>query len=124
MSISQKVAQKITKEKIAPIPRWLFVLKNSLIWLFAASLILAGSFCASLIRCAPFWVILLLLAALTTSFVARKSKTGYRRSLTAVIFAVLMVSLIFGLVLNALGSEDAFRDLSEAVPIDILRTGP
>jgi hypothetical protein len=127
-NISQKIAKKINKEKIAPLPRWRFLLKNDLIWIAAGISAIFGSIIASIIihvvlnrdwfvylgphrlptphlltDLPVIWLIILILTIFIAYYNVEHSKTGYRYSPYLIVLGSLLFSVVFGAFFNFAG---------------------
>lgn len=121
MSISQKTIEKIKKEKIAPLPRWRFLLRNDLIWTAALVSTVVGSVVAAMIfhvslnrdwfiYTAPhrlsalnlfldlplIWLTLLALTLYIAYYNVYHSKSGYKYSLYLIVLGSLAFSIVLG----------------------------
>ncbi|MGA2666744.1 MAG: hypothetical protein ABSE91_01470 [Patescibacteria group bacterium] len=129
MSVSKETIQKIRQEKIAPIPKWHFLLKNDVILAAAVTSALVGSIGVAVIihvilnrdwflytaahrPLAPshllsdipsIWLILLVLTILLAYYNVKHSKSGYRYSAYWIVLGSLIFSLIFGALFNIIG---------------------
>jgi len=122
-SISEKVVKKIKEEKINPLPKWQFLLKDYVIWTAAVISGLIGSLAAAtiihvvlnrdwfvylsthrppwqhLIFDLPYiWFAVLLITILIADYNVKHSKSGYRYSF----YYIVALSLVFSLAIGAL----------------------
>lgn len=140
--ISEEVLKDIEKKQITPKPKWLFLLKNYVIWAFFPVFVALSSLAVStilfivtthdwdvydylgrtfleyvFISIPYFWLIIfsLLISAAYYSFA--HTKYGYRQTL----FRIFLGSMVFGLILGAalflLGVDSEIHEaLSKKVP--------
>jgi len=140
--ISKNTLQKIKKENIKPIPKWQFLLKDSLVWGlfvlnlvlgsigFAISLYILGSndvlLDSSLVTNAWEWLILsipvawILLTALFL-FIAyynfKHTSGGYRFTVVKIFLMNIIVSIVLGVVINGLGLSQKLNTIfSDHIP--------
>jgi heme/copper-type cytochrome/quinol oxidase subunit 2 len=133
---TEEVIKKIKEEKISPKPRWLFFLKNNIIWImgmlsviFGAvsfSLIIylfeagetlttgnfGGSFWEIFLTIIPiFWLFFLGLFIFLAYLNLRKTKKGYKYSTSMIFFSSIFISMILGTMLYMFGVGQKFDDL-------------
>jgi len=140
--VSKNTLQKIKKENIKPIPKWQFLLKDSLVWgLFVLNLILGSIGFAislyilgnndvildsSLVNNAWEWIILsiplawILLTALFL-FIAyynfKHTSGGYRYTVVKIFLMNIVVSVILGVVINGIGLSQKLNTIfSDHIP--------
>ena len=140
--VSKNTLQQIKKENIKPIPKWQFLLKDSLVWgLFAINLILGSIGFAislyilgsndvlldtSLVKNAWEWIILSIPIAwilLTILFVFiayynfKHTKEGYRFTVVKIFIINIVVSVVLGVVINGLGLSQKLNTIfSDHIP--------
>jgi cellobiose-specific phosphotransferase system component IIC len=140
--MSNKIMDKIKKEQIKPVPKWEFLLKDSLVWGAFALTILIGAIAVSIsifqIQTADwefarhlsssrpgfffknmpyFWIITFAAFIFLADYNYRHTKNGYKHSLTTVIIANLIISVVLGFALFGAGAARAIdKGLLEKVP--------
>ncbi|MFA5871486.1 MAG: hypothetical protein WC858_02075 [Parcubacteria group bacterium] len=141
--LGKKVLEKIKEEKIAPKPRWRFLLKDYFVWLlFLISLIIgAVAFCVSLhilfendwdlyqylhrslaghilISIPYIWIILLILFISVAYYNFKHTKEGYRHEAYVILGLSVIGSIILGTFLNTLGAGQEVEDVvASSIPI-------
>lgn len=140
--VSKNTLQKIKKENIKPIPKWQFLLKDSLVWgLFVLNLILGSIGFAislyilgnndvildsSLVSNAWEWIILsipvawILLTALFL-FIAyynfKHTSGGYRFTVVKILLMNIVISIVLGILINGFGLSQKLNTIfSEHIP--------
>jgi hypothetical protein len=131
-----KLLEKIKEEKIAPKPRWTFLLKESVIWgagslsLLVGGLVTAvviyffrdnslnvyqrmdGSFLKFIFFTLPyFWLIFLALFIFVLYYNLKHTGRGYRYSVAAVAIISILLSLVLGVIFFQLGAGRLIDDL-------------
>ncbi len=126
--LAKRVLGRINDEHLRPRPRWEFLLKNYLFWGLGALAVLFGALAVSAIlfeiqnvdwrladathpsvlsfflATAPFiWVFVLALFTLVGYLYVRRTQHGYRYSLTITALGAILLSLLFGSSLYAIG---------------------
>lgn len=140
-NLSKSIIGKIKKEKIQPTPKWVFLLKNSVVWgLFGLS-VLFGSIALSIIffqarstgwdiyrqlddgmvefillTLPYFWILLMVGFLLLALYHFRHTKIGYRYNVFAIIGLSLIVSLVLGATLYASGFSGKLETLFQKIP--------
>ncbi|MFA5753878.1 MAG: hypothetical protein WC905_00765 [Patescibacteria group bacterium] len=124
----QKLLKKIKEEKIAPKPRWHFLLKNYVIWVVGGLALLVGAGAVSvltylminndlgihralgktrgeflLLTLPYFWLVFLGLFIFVIYYNIKHTKRGYRYPLWAVALVSVLASVILGEALFLLG---------------------
>jgi hypothetical protein len=141
-NFDQELIAKISREKIAPKPRWHFLLKDYVVWVSGGLALLVGaasvsvmiylfkysnfalhaashkSFGESFLLTLPyFWLIFLGLFVFIVYYNFKHTKKGYFYSLPLVIFASIIVSLLLGLLFYSFGLGKTIDDvLGKQVP--------
>jgi len=135
-NLTQKLIDQIKKNKISPRPRWYFWLRNSLIWTAAGLALIISALAISvmaylfqyndlaiyqrahkslvevLLRTLPyFWLIFLAIFIFIIYYNIRKTKKGYRYSLTVIISFSIITSLILGALFHKIGWGQAIDDV-------------
>jgi len=139
---SKNTLQQIKKENIKPIPKWQFLLKDSLVWgLFVLNLIFGSIGFAislyllsnndvlsdsSLVTNVWEWLILAIPLAwilLTTLFVFiayynfKHTSGGYRFTVVKIFLMNIVVSIVLGIVINGLGLSQKLNTIfSDNIP--------
>jgi heme/copper-type cytochrome/quinol oxidase subunit 2 len=138
----ENVLHKIKEEKLLPKPKWQFLLKNSIIWVLGIFSLILGAISTSLVLymitgedsglgrdganileslmfVIPFfWIICLTVFALLVYYYIKHTKKGYKYSARTIILGIIVISLVFGGVLSALGIDRLIDDkLSERAPM-------
>lgn len=141
-NFNDSVLQKIKEQKITPKPKWQFLLKNSLIWTLGVLSLVLGAVATSLIFymltgeesgfglthprnfealfvIVPFfWIICLAIFAVSVFYYIKHTKKGYKYSPKLIVLGTLVVSLIFGGALSAMGVDRFIDDvLGEKAPM-------
>lgn len=126
--ISKKVLDNINTNKLKPIPKYVFALRDIVVAISAILFVLLGiisvsliafnifnqdwdiyknlneSFVAYLILYIPYlWIILSIIFIIITILNIKKSKNGYKYSSIGVILACIIIPIIAGLVVNESG---------------------
>lgn len=138
----ENVLHKIKEEKITPKPKWQFLFKNSLIWTLGIIALILGAISTSLVFymvtgedvglgrnggsifeallfVVPFfWLICLAIFALAVFYYIKHTKKGYKYSARTIILAIVVISVVFGGALSALGVDRVIDDvLGEKAPM-------
>ncbi len=142
-NFGENFLHKIKEGHFSPKPKWQFLLKNSLIWILGILSLILGAISTSLVFymlnsedaraygrtggnllekllfIVPFfWLVCLVIFALSVYFYVKHTKKGYKYSTSKIILAIIALSLIFGGVLNALGLDRVIDDvLGERAPL-------
>lgn len=141
-NFNNNVLQKIKEAKITPKPKWQFLLKNSLIWTLGILSLILGAIATSLVFymitgedaglghqgsnmlealmvVIPFfWLICLSILALSVYYYIKHTKKGYKYSAKTIILGIIVISLVFGGALSALGIDRFIDDiLGERAPM-------
>lgn len=141
--LTNNILKTIEKQQVQPTARWIFLLKNYIIWIVALLALIVGgvSFAVVLeimqnsgldlytsmgdnnvvmflMHTLPFvWLLLVGLFIVLAYFNVRNTKRGYKYALHIVIFGSVAISAAFGTVLFATGVGDtADTVLSEKIP--------
>ncbi len=137
-TIAEKVIKKIEEEKVAPLAKWHFVVKDNTFWaLWLVSIIIGScavaasifvflnagwqyeaithdSFLNFFFDIVPlFWIISFALMIFLGYYNIRKTSRGYRFSFVLIVIASLLLSFLGGTFLYSIGvgkSIDNFRD--------------
>lgn len=127
-NFDQELIAKIKQEKIAPKPRWHFLLKNYVVWIVGALALLVGAASVSvmihlfrynnfalltvgdksfgkffLLTLPYFWLIFLGLFIFVVYYNFKHTKKGYFYSLPLVVFISILASLSLGSLFHSLG---------------------
>ena len=140
--VTKNTLQKIKKENIKPIPKWQFLLKDSLVWgLFVLNLILGSiGFAISLyifgnndvildsslvsnvwewiILSIPLaWILLTVLFLFIAYYNFKHTKDGYRFNVVKIFIINIVVSVVLGVVINGLGLSQKLNTIfSDHIP--------
>lgn len=127
-NFSQQLITKIKDAKIAPKPKWQFLLRNYLIWVFGLLALLIGAAAMAMIifllkfndweiydhlsHSLPefilltlpyFWLVFLGLFIFIVYYNFKHTRTGYRYSIWLILLSAIIVSAILGVILFGLG---------------------
>lgn len=129
IDFSEKVISALDERSVEPKPRWHFLLKRSVFWSLAALSIFIGGIALSvafyvfvdndglasvqnprfqdilrdIAQSIPYvWLIVLGLFTASAYFGFRKTRKGYRYATVKVVSIAILLSMIFGLVLDSL----------------------
>lgn len=127
-AISKNTLQKIKKGNIKPIPKWQFLLKDSLVWgLFALNLVLGSiGFAISLyilgnndvildsslvtnawewiILSIPIaWILLTILFVFIAYYNFKHTQEGYRFTVATIFLMNIVISIVLGVIINGSG---------------------
>lgn len=127
-TVSTDVLKKIKKEKLAPKPRWAFMLRRSVLWMAAVISVLVGGLGASvglymirandydlykeaggslfifILATAPYlWVGLLILLGFIAFYNVKHTKGGYKYHGTTIFFFSITLSLLLGIGFSVAG---------------------
>jgi hypothetical protein len=128
VSASQKALEKIIKGEVKPRPRWLFSVKNILLWIFGIMSMIVGALFVSVIiftmmnsdmdlhreiygyaisyitLCTVLvWFVLFGVFVMLCDVSVRHTKRGYVYPLRVVVFVHIGASILFGMVLYVTG---------------------
>ncbi len=132
----QSLLKKIKNRKIAPKPKWIFVLKNCVVWSFSFIFFIISSVAFSviiyflryndwgiydqissgllefiLLTLPYFWLFFLAASIFIIYYNIKHTKKGYRYSLLIIITAAVAVSAIFGVLFFYAGFGSALDDV-------------
>jgi len=139
--LAKSIIGKIKKTHLKPTPKWVFLLKRSVVWgLFGLS-VLFGSMAMSIIlfqirdmdyavykemgsslagfvllALPYFWLVLLIGFLALASYHLRHTKSGYRHNVFAIIGLSLVFSLLFGTGLYATGISKNLENTFQQIP--------
>ena len=139
--LSKNIVETIKKEKIIPVPKWHFLLKNYVVWgLFLISSVIGGiAFSIILLQLsdidweivrrthsgagewlmiiAPyFWIIILILFIGIACHNFRHTSKGYKSGTFLILGTSVLVSLIAGSIVFATGISRNIETLGNAIP--------
>lgn len=137
----EKILEKIKQANVKPTPKWEFWLRNLALWLFFVIAIVVGSLATSVViftivhadwasRLPDFsplkkllvnipyvWLAIMLLFVVVAYFNFRQTKKGYRYSAYWVVMASVLISVVLGSVVYAVGGGERLEQLVyERVP--------
>lgn len=128
------ILQQIKEKNILPKAKWRFLLKNYLIWLLGLLSLIFGAISTSLIFymlsdsgypigvrfpksfeavffVIPFfWIICLIVFALSVYYYIKHTKNGYRYSTKVIILLTILFSLFLGILFNIFGLDRRIDD--------------
>ena len=139
---NESLLQKIKEKKIKPLPRWRFLLRNSVIWSFGALSLVFGALSVSLIiylqqfnelavyqqmnaealdmiaAVVPlFWFITLAVFVVAIYFNVKKTNKGYRYRPLYILVLSLVLSLLLGFSFHLMGLGEKMDDwLAQRAP--------
>lgn len=144
-TLSDLTLEKIKNRHVKPIPRWEFLLKDSVVWISFAVAVLVGSiaYCTALFMLTtqdwdlyrymgsnafsdalsglPYlWLIILLLFILLAIYNFRHTQSGYRYRVWGVVLASIGASIIIGSILQVTGFGN-YLDRVLAVNLPVYR---
>ncbi len=119
--ISQKVLERIDREKVAPKPKWQFFLQEGGVWVLGAAATFCGAIAVSAtlfvfvtapLRYQPathesiiqfwadflplLWIIVFVAFIFVTDYVIRKTKRGYRYNIVVLTVSSALLSVVLG----------------------------
>ncbi len=140
-NLSKSIIDKIKKEKVKPTPKWVFLLKYSVVWGLFVSSVVFGSIAMSIIffqyRDATgeiynqmgdgvveftllalpyFWILLMIGFLLLAHYHFHFTKKGHRYNVFAIMGLSLIVSLVLGSALYASGFSEKLENLFQEIP--------
>ena len=142
MKLKDQILEKITKEKIKPTPRWIFLAKNYLVWTIAGtSLVIGGiaaaliismmksndwdlfpylgrSFAGFLLLSIPYlWLVVFGVFAAAVFYELRKTKTGYQYNSLVIIGTSLVASFVIGTLVYEIDLGPKIGNVLERFPL-------
>lgn len=136
IDISKQVLQKIKEEKIAPEPRWKFLLKDYAVWVFFGVSILLGGLATAVIifltqnsgwdiysqgqaswwkfvilNIPYFWFIFFVLFVFIAYYNFRHTTTGYRHRFFYILLFSVMCSVLLGTIAYGAGLGQKIEDV-------------
>lgn len=138
--LSNKVLERIDADQITPVPRWRFLLLRALFWLFAILSVVLGSVAVGvmlflfigyrehglfaishsateLLLMVPYlWIAVLVLFVVIAEASIKHTKKGYKYRLRTIVFASVILSIVFGAILNFIGVGMATHELLREIP--------
>ncbi|MEI7513227.1 MAG: hypothetical protein WCJ74_01235 [bacterium] len=136
-----KIQERIDTENIKPLPRWRFLLLRASFWLLAVLSVIIGSFAVGailflfldynqhnllampysateLLLMIPYlWIILFLLFIATARMSIAHTQKGYQYKIHTVIVVSVLLSIIFGSILNLIGISKIADESLDEVPL-------
>ncbi len=142
-TFSEKILERIEEEKLAPKPRWRFLLKDYALWLLAVAAALVGSFAVmmmlvmahvedwdvipylhrstighALVSVSYLWVVVLIVLTLIARLNFMYTRHGYRYPSYWVVLGSILTSLMLGYGFYYVGAGVGWDDyLSTRVPL-------
>jgi len=138
--LSHKIQKRINADDITPLPRWRFLLLRGSFWLLTGLSILVGSIAvgttlflfaddrrhglwatphgvAEFLSMIPFvWLLVLVLCVALGEMSIRHTRQGYRYQLRTIVSLSILLSVIFGSLLNYTGIGRRTHELFRGVP--------
>jgi hypothetical protein len=133
--LSDKIVEEIQSRKIAPRPRWRFLLKRWVLWSLAIGATVLGGIAIAVITFIFFdhdaqahryleqseledilltipyvWLVTLAALIAVTKYAVRHTTFGYRYTTTRIVGAVLAGSIVLGLTLNTMDIGQRVHD--------------
>ncbi len=126
-----KIQKRIEADNIQPLPRWRFILLRTSFWLLAILSVIVGSFAVGtilflfsdysrhnlppiprdisevLLMIPYLWIILFLFFIAVAQISIEHTKKGYQYKIHTVIVSSVLLSIIFGSILNYIGASRA-----------------
>ena len=139
--LSNKILERIDDDQIVPLPRWRFIFLRISFWLLAIVSLIVGSLAigamlflfidyhqhglfavprdmSDFLLMTPFiWIIVFVLFIAVARISIKHTKKGYRYSLRKIVLVSILLSLIFGFILNFAGVGKTTHDFFNKVPM-------
>ena len=139
--LSNKIMERIEADQTVPVPRWHFFILRFFFWLFAILSVVIGSLAFGvifflitdyrrqglfaiphsmneLLSMVPYiWIAILILFVIIAEESIKHTRNGYKYRLRTIVFASVILSIIFGAILNFVGVGRITHELFERVPI-------
>jgi len=139
--LSNKIMERIEADQTVPVPRWHFFILRFFFWLFAILSVVIGSLAFGvifflitdyrrqglfaiphsmneLLSMVPYiWIAILILFVIIAKESIKHTRKGYKYRLRTIVFASVILSIIFGAILNFVGVGRITHELFERVPI-------
>lgn len=142
-NFAENLLEKIKLDKIAPKPRWHFLLKNYVVWIFGTLSLIVGSAAMSviiyllkyndwemgfktdggfwaffLITLPYFWIVFLSLFVLVLYYNIKHTKSGYRYPASYIVIFAVFASIILGELFFLFGLGEEIDDvLGQKAPL-------
>jgi len=131
----KEILEKIKEGHIKPKPKWEFLLKNSVIWLIFVAAIFIGSLATSviifmlthtdwqyyaafggplkllLVNLPYFWLVTLIIFIGIAFYEIKHAKKGYRYNSLVIVLVSVIISLIIGSAVYAIGAGEKLEEL-------------
>lgn len=139
--VSKSIISKIKEGKIKPTPKWVFLLKHSVVWGLFGFSVLLGSIAVSIIffqycdadwnvysqmndsilefvllALPYFWLLLMVGFLALAHYNFRHTKTGYRYNVFVILGLSLLTSLLLGSALHASGFSEKLENVFQQIP--------
>ena len=125
--LTNKILERIDDDQIVPLPRWRFIFLRISFWLLAVISLIFGSLAVGatlflfidyhrhglfavprdmtdfLLMTPSIWIIVFVLFIAVARISIKHTKKGYRYSLRTIVSVSIILSLIFGFILNFVG---------------------
>lgn len=141
-TLPEKIIEEIKKQGIEPRPRWQFLLKRWVLWSLAIFSTIVGGIAIAIIififidheasvrvyleqsavedilSTIPYlWLATLVVLVVITKYAVHHTKFGYRYTTMRIVGAVLVGSILLGVIFNTMGVGESVQDfLVETVP--------
>ena len=138
--LSNKVLERIDADRITQVPRWRFLLLRGIFWFFAILSVVIGSLAVGVISflltdyrqhglfavshgapefllMVPYaWIAVLALFIVIAEVSIGHTKKGYKYGLRTVVFASVILSVVFGIFLYFIGVGKTTHELLNEIP--------
>ncbi len=139
--LSNKIRERIDANNVTPLPRWRFLLLRSSFWLLAGLSVIIGSLAVATIlflfvdyhthglwavshdvteflAMMPFaWIIVLVLFMIIAETSIEHTRRGYRYRLRTIVSLSMLLSIIFGSILNVMGVGKMTHEILREFPL-------
>ncbi|MEI8174533.1 MAG: hypothetical protein WCG28_01120 [bacterium] len=139
--LCNKIMEQIDENKIVSLPRWRFVLLRVFFWLLAIISVIVGSLAVGAIfflfidyhqhglfevshdvndflLAIPFvWIIIFVLFIMIAKIGVDHTQKGYKYSFYKIVFGSVLLSVIFGSILNIIGVGEMTHGLLNKIPV-------
>lgn len=139
--LSNNIQEQINTEEITPLPRWRFLVLRGVFGLLALLSVVVGSFSVGtmlflfgdyhrhgllaipheltefLLMMPYLWIITFILFVAIGELSIKHTRNGYRYSLRVVVSVSIMLSIVFGSILNVVGLGRMTHEFLRGVPL-------